>query len=450
MKFRAFTALTLLTASVALAEVFPLTENSWSNPEFVERFRGTFTLSNELMPNISPSEKNTFDEVTAFLTAENYPAAIAALRGYVTAETSAALDYILANLYYQNENYEEAARYYEIAIKKFPNFYLAYLNYGRSLVQKGDYVAALPMLQKAVEIKPGDGSLYGLLAFCYLNQDLYTTALDAYRLAIILQPNSRDWKIGKIQCLMALEDYEEAIPMLYELIQADPDNVDYWKLQTNAFNNTEQTALAAANLEIVRAMGKATPESLAQLGDIYLNEGLGPQAISVYREAMASGRLRLAVALRAVNFLVTSSQYEQARDMAAAVRSAYPQITGEDNVTLLTMESTIAGGLGDTEGAIRDLLAVVKEDPMNGRALITLSKLYRRSDDSAKAVFYAEEAVKIPATAREGLLELAQLHVGQKNYREAVKHLRAALEIRHEDYIAEYMNRVEQAASRLN
>ena len=40
----------LLIASPGLAQVFPLSENSWSNPEFVERFLGSYGMDTDVEP----------------------------------------------------------------------------------------------------------------------------------------------------------------------------------------------------------------------------------------------------------------------------------------------------------------------------------------------------------------------------------------------------------------
>ena len=74
-----------------------------------------------------------------------------------------------------------------------------------------------------------------------------------------------------------------------ELIQAKPDNADYWLHQANAYLGLAESTKAATNYEVVRRMGKADAKVLNQLADIYINEGTYDLALAEYREADSRG-----------------------------------------------------------------------------------------------------------------------------------------------------------------
>ena len=58
--------------------------------------------------------------------------------------------------------------------------------------------------------------------------------------------------------------------MLDELIQQYPERDNLWTLQANIYIQKEQPAKAAISLEMLRRLGKATPQNLYLLGDLYM------------------------------------------------------------------------------------------------------------------------------------------------------------------------------------
>lgn len=441
--------LSLGVAATASAQVYPLSENSWDNPEFRERFMGSYGVDTEISPNISPAEKTLFEEIVP-LVSNDPKAAIARLKSAITADSSAAFDFILGNLYYQEDDMAGSVAAYRAAIKKFPTYYRAYLNAGRAEVNRGHYAEGLPLLQKALEIQPGDGSLYGLIGYCYLNLENYASALDAYRMAIMLAPNSLDWKRGKLQSLIALDLTKEAIGMLYELIAADPANADWWKFQANQFINQGEPMKAAANLSVVRDLGKADSATLVLLGDILLNEGVYGPALTSYEGAIATGKVRPERIFRVVRNLLAIGEPTSAESLLGSFTEGSPvAIEGDLKLELLNLQAEVAMATGDQDAASAYLEEIVSKDPMNGPALLSLSKFEVEKGDLAKAEFYAENATKVEAVALNAYLALARIKVSQKEYREAANALRQAQAIKPQEFVANYLLKVEQAAMRL-
>ena len=58
-----------------------------------------------------------------------------------------------------------------------------------------------------MELGDVDGRAYGLLAFSYLTQENYYPAEAAYRQAILMQPETVDWKLGLARCLLEMGQY---------------------------------------------------------------------------------------------------------------------------------------------------------------------------------------------------------------------------------------------------
>lgn len=438
-----------VSVSISTAQVYDLEEQSFDNPEFRARFAASYVAAGSTNPNITAAEKGLFDQVVPLIGSDPN-AAIAMIEGGIGAESSAAFDYILGNLYYQENNVSSAVNAYAKAIEKFPNYAQAYYNMGRAYVAEGDYAKALVGLQKALSFDGGDGTLYGLIGYCYLNLDKPATALDAYNFAIMMAPESKDWRLGKLQCLIALERSDEAIGLLYEFIKEEPSKADWWKLQANQFLAAGMNEKAAANLTVVKDMGKADGSSLALLGDLYVNEGLVEPAVDSYMDAMKKGGARPGRIVEVVNSLIYMDQIPSAKVLLTGLESNMGSSLSEaQEVAVLNVKARLAMGEDDTDAAADFLASIVEKDPLNGGALLSLCELEKTRGDSAKAEFYAESASKIDGFAHQAFLALAQLNVGKQDYKSAAKFLRSAQEIEHRDYVADYLLRIEQAALRM-
>ena len=272
------------------AQVYPLSENSWSNPDFVKRFMGSYGVDTNVNPSIEAEERDLFTQVSA-AAERSIPQAINILRTGITATSSAAFDYILANFYFQEGQNSAAIRAYEAAIRKFPNFRRAYLNIGRVYVMQNQYDRALPNLLKALELGSGDGNIYGLVGYCHLNLNNPGNALDAYRFALVFEPESRDWRLGQLKSLLALQRFDEAEGILYRYIAERPDVPEFWLQQANVFVAQKKFAKAAANLMVVDSLGGTDKSSLVLLGDLFVNLDAPLLAIEPYEDAIATGQL---------------------------------------------------------------------------------------------------------------------------------------------------------------
>ena len=195
-------------------KILPLTQNSWDNPQFVDRFLGTYGIDSKKEPQITEEESQVLLQIIEAAQAEDYLGSLNILKeSGIKADNShsPAFDFIAANLNFQLGNLDEAVADYKRAIERFPEFRRAYENLGRLSLQRGEYAEAVTYITAAMELGSTSSDLFGLLAFCYLNAGNPTSALDAYRLASALDPENKDWKVGKAQALLLTEQFALAI-----------------------------------------------------------------------------------------------------------------------------------------------------------------------------------------------------------------------------------------------
>jgi tetratricopeptide (TPR) repeat protein len=448
-KLHTLLLLTVLVGSSASAQsnIPNLSNQFWNDPTFVREFLGSYGFLAGAEPQISDEEKQALRSLVDLIKASPR-AAITQLEPQVTRDSSAAFDFILGNLYFQEGNLAKAEQYYNNAVVKHPDFRRAYKNLGLVQVQRGNFDRAIGTISKAMELGEVDGRSYGLLGYGYLTQERYYPAEAAYRQAILMQPEVVDWKVGLARCLLETDRYADAIALFETLLLDDPNNADFWILQGNAYLGNNNSMAAAKNLEVVRRMGKAELNSLTLLGDIYMNNEAPDLALDAYLAAteMATSRDSSSL-LRAASLLTRGGNYAQATTMIERIRDQIGSgLSEEDELTLLTTEAKIARAQGEDDRAAELLTEIVERDALNGEALIELANYFADQDKMPEAINRYQQAEKIQAFEREALIAHAQARVRNGEYREALPLLRRALRLKSDTNLEDYANRVERAA----
>ncbi|WP_269525174.1 tetratricopeptide repeat protein [Coraliomargarita parva] len=433
-----------LVGSTLTAQVYPLSENTWSNPDFVKRFMGSYGFDTEKTPSVTKEEAAVFQQV-ANVAASNTSAAISLIRNALTSESSGAMDFALANFLLQQNNQGSAIASYKNAIRKFPNFGRAYKNLGLAYIQQGNYKEALPNLTKSLEILGGDGGMFGLIGFCHLNLERYGPALDAYRFALVYQPESRDWRLGQLKALQSLRRYDEVEAIIYRYIKEKPDEPEFWLQQANAFIAQRKYAEAAANFEVVKMLGAADSEMLVLLGDIYVNMQAPSLALEPYEKAIGTGKVKAENALDLAKVLSRVLPATELKTFLEMLDKAYSgQLSQSSELTLLTLKAGNALAMNQKETAMTLLGQVVAKDPLNGSALLTLGSYYYGENELVKSLDYYSRAEKVKEAKMEALLGSARVLVKQNKYQEAIYRLKEAQVINDQPFIAQYINTLQK------
>jgi tetratricopeptide (TPR) repeat protein len=381
--------------------------------------------------------------------ASDLPKAEESLRRQMKPDCSAILDFTLGGIQFQQGKYDEALRNYEKAVAKFPSFRRAWRNLGLIHVRNGKYDDSIRSFVRMIELGGADGYSYGLLGFAYAAKLDYQPAEACYRIALLLQPDNTEWRLGLTRCVFKEGKFEDAATLLDGLIERYPDKTDFWLLQAHAYMGMKQPLKAAQDFEALAQLGQANAESLHTLGDLYLGENLVDLAADAYARAVdIDPQQPSARPLRSAEVLAARGGTRQARLLAAHIREVLDARLDEgEKRKILKLEArlSMAEGVSSPETAAV-LEEIVKLDPLDGEALLLLGQHYARQNEPDRAILSYERAESLEAFEVNAKLRHAQVLVGLSRFAEALPLLRRVQEIKPRDDVARYLEQVERFA----
>ncbi|MEM7517375.1 MAG: tetratricopeptide repeat protein [Planctomycetota bacterium] len=368
-------------------------------------------------------------------------------------DASPALRFSLGTLQFEEGDLEDAVANLESAVEQFPNFRDAHRNLAVIMVQQGDFESAQEHLVRAIELGSREGLTLGMLGYCHAIAGHPRAALDAYRLAMVTQPDERQWKIGQAQALGALKRAGDAIEIYDHLLDDQPADLDIWLVQADGFVLEDRPEDAVTNLELVYRTGDLTADATVSLGHLYLRSGLPQFAHDRYRAAIAHETpVSFAKAVEAVEILTNARQWSHARDLGETIAAAptYDKdLGGDDTANLSKLVRSRAfvelmdGDATAGEKLVEDWLA---DEPLDGLALILLARFREDKGAREEAEMLLERAAATPDHAAEALRAHGRLLVTFAEYSEALALLEKAQNLEPTNSLADYIAAVRELA----
>ena len=146
-------------------------------------------------------------------------------------------------MFYQLGRLTRSEQTYEQALKKFPSFLRAYKNLGFVQLSLGKLDQASKNLAKSISLGEADGISYVALGYCHLSLDRVVSAENAYRMAILLHPESIDARNGLVNCLLTTNRFAEALALLDELLESKPNDLFCHKARASALQGLRRRSM---------------------------------------------------------------------------------------------------------------------------------------------------------------------------------------------------------------
>lgn len=449
---------------VALAASAQRNASVFKDPEFQKRFMGSYGFLPDVEPSIDTedeAEREYFLEIKDLLASDQMGTLKAKLLQDMDPDLShPALQFMLANLYFQEEKNSEAEKWYRSAIRKFPSYLRAHKNLGLVYFQREDNAKAVESLSEAVKLGDRSSQTVGLLGLCHLNQENWLASESALRQAIVLDPKNSQWESALVKVFFNSEQFEAALSMIDSALGEKPGDTNLWLMKGRALMELNRPDEASVAFETLRHLGKATPQILEILGALYMDQEKANAALSAYlAAAKASTKLKGSSVLRTANLLFGYQYLDQSKRYVSQLRPRFNELTDQEQLEMLTLEAKLARADGDQEKAMGALQKVIEQDNRNGEARIELAQLFamqakeaedelKRAEYESQAKIYFEQALQIEDSEAMAALRYGQMLVGQNEYLKAVPLLTKSYQLRPKDEVDQYIKRVERAARR--
>jgi tetratricopeptide (TPR) repeat protein len=463
-----FTLLAPHTTRAAESLIAPT--NLFQQPGFAKEFVGSYGILSDVEPDVSDTEQTLLTSLQALFGASKFKEAEEQLIRYIKetekptdpnlqpGEISPALVFVLGNLYFQSERPVEAERAFKESVRRFPKFRRAYTNLGYLYASQTKLDDALAAFQKSVELGEKSSRVMGMLGYCYMSKQNSIAAENAYRQAYLIDPNSRDWKLGLAQTFLMQEKFEDAASMFGVLIKENPQDRQLWMRQTSAYLSMEKKQEAILNLEMLRLLKLSDEKSLNLLGNLYMDQSQPQLALVAYTDAMAaSPKLDITQAIKSARILNDSGSSQEAAEMIRKIRTAAGTLSPADQIALDLAEVKVATANKQPDQAGNILNRLAKDNPTNPDILLELARYY---DQLAKTA-PNEEAIRAhigqaktnyllaaehPTTAYAANLGYGQLLVRDSRTMDALPYIEKALALKASENLTQYTARVRRAA----
>ena len=431
--------LALLQGLAALAmavEPLPISASYWKDPAFLKAFNGSYRIEARIEPSITSEERALLVELQQLMADEKREQAIKLLAESSLTKNSAALTFNLANLQLEEGQLDKAVASFEAAIKAYPSFRRAHRNLGLARVRKEDWDKALEHLGEAVRLGDSEGLTYGLLGYCRLSRGEFASAMQAYRLAQLTEPNVTEWSAGIAQCMQQLDQREEAAGLLHAGLRTPPLEASSAVLIAKIPVPLAQQEQAAKALEMAHRLGTLGADPILLLAELHLGGGRVEESVKVMESAFERQEKPGENAmLRLFQIAVVQQQWLLAKGLLDRVPAKQ-----QSRALRLAKARYLIESKHDPEAGIQLLKTLTTEDPTDGEALLVYARLLAASGQQAAAELLIERAAADAEWTFEAYRALTNLRAKQGRYEAALESLDKALQIQSDADLEAYRN----------
>ena len=406
---------------------------------------GSYSFLKEREPDMTEEEDALYQRV-ALMVPTQPDFAMKLLENMFSGDqpVSPAFDLALANIYFNNGRRDDAEAHYRSAIKKYPDFLRAWTNLGILCYSAERYPEAVSSLSKAISLGDRDASTVGLMGYCLMKSGDPVAAEMSYLQAVALDPANSDWVEGLITIYQEDRQYSRAEPLARRLIHLKPAEGMSWLLYANILLAEGNRLEASAILETAAGVKAIDEDGLLLLGDLYAEQRFYPEATSTYEKAMARDpKLGAKRTLAYAQGLVSERRFDQA---AALLQSLEEEIPGDSRRAWLETKVNLLTAQERWPEALKEVDALLRIDPLDGKALLRQGQIYKAQGDRARATFAYEQAYRLPGSAYAAALELSNLALQSRNYEKSIEYVEKALSIQNSSALQGYLVKLKALA----
>lgn len=332
---------------------------------------------------------------------------------------------LLGNLHYASGAIAKAEARYLQAVERFPTFLRAWTNLGALHYAQKKYASAIPCFAQAVNLGSRESTTFGMMGECLEKTGDTVGAEVAYIQAVSGDPGNVRWIEGLLNVYLAAQQYPRAEVMLRKLIQEQPTETRHWLAYARLLHADGRKLAAIALLEQSVATGVAGRDEMLELAGLYADQHLVAEAMQSYDKVKATAAdLGITRTLQIARMRIARKEWTQAQALLDAIRSA---VAGETRTEFLLVQADLFSAQRKWAAARGALDEVLRSDPMNGSALVSLGRIHAAEGDVSRATIAFETATQTRDGTREACIELAHLELKNRHFEKSASYLEMAL-----------------------
>ncbi|WP_299082462.1 XrtA/PEP-CTERM system TPR-repeat protein PrsT [uncultured Paraglaciecola sp.] len=299
------------------------------------------------------------------------------------------------------------------AFEREPTSIAKRLLLARVKVVEGGYTDAIELLTAISDEKELPKAYWKILGQSYIKTNQVRAAIAHYDAWLQKKPNDKDAILGKLLTLDNQNKFEEGATLAQGYLD-NRDDVQMQLLATHFYLMQQDYTAAQKSYDLLPENVLALPLVKGFLARFQLNnkqpEVALDNVLTAYNAAPNSRNLILLVFTYDM-----LKQSDKSLDVLKQHNQKHPKDLG---AKMLLAERQIGG---DLTGAMATYAAAIKQNPNNYIANNNLAYLYLQQGDVEMAKGFGEKAVELEPTNPAALDTLAQIHVAEKEYKNALK-----------------------------
>jgi tetratricopeptide (TPR) repeat protein len=282
---------------------------------------------------------------------------------------------VLANVYREKGNREEAARYYQAAVDENPGWAEGYEGLALLAMEEADTAAAREYLLHALTAEPRRATAYRALAMLYVSEDDLRDARDAIDNAIRYAP----YLENNYNILGTIERREgnagRAVQMFRKEIELNPGNWRAYANLASLYDETGRLEEAIVNYQRAVELNPGQDELLFALAAAYAADGQDEKAMAILGRLGDREHGDPTLLYNRAVLLQEQGEIEQAQLLYEEVLSLQPRHEGA-----LVNLGVVYARQGRDEEAIALWQRALEVNPSNANARSNIELLRRRME----------------------------------------------------------------------
>jgi tetratricopeptide (TPR) repeat protein len=393
-------------------------------------------------PKITAGEYALYERITGLI-ATKPDKAISVLEELTQKKerSTPAFSLMLGTLYYSAGKVAKAEEVFRDATVRAPEFLRAWGDLGYLYYNQNNFAEAASCFSKAVSLGDRDPQTFGCLGYSLERLKNPVGAEAAYLAALTGDMGKPVWVEGLLRLYIHTGQYLRAEGAVRQLLDTTLTEKRYWDYYTLILLNAHRRLDALAILELAQSLGVTDNDRLLMLGDLYTELGFPTEAIGVYEKLAARDKsLGIERLLRYARVLITQKRLVPARTCLAL---ATPLVEQSGSVSLHMALADLALAEDNLPTAREHLEALLKKQPFDGQALLSLGRVQVRQERSEEAICTFTLALEVKEVAYPAFVELANLELSKGHYPQSLGY---AIHAQHLQYSAD----LEQFIGRLS